>query len=106
MPMYTYRCEACGYSYDKQKKFHEEHDSVCPECGATSVRHVIHRVGVVFKGSGFYVTDNRGGSSVASRSGAKSDKGSNETSPEKSEPSVATEPNKSDATPSAEAISN
>lgn len=99
MPMYTYRCEACGYSYDKQKRFHDSHDTVCPQCGAVSVRRVIHRVGVVFKGSGFYVTDNRGGHSASSRVGSKSDKAS-ETTPEKSELAVASEPKTSESAPS------
>lgn len=59
MPLYTYKCKSCAYTYEKRKRFDEENDTVCPECGQ-EVRRVVNSIGIVFKGSGFYVTDNRG----------------------------------------------
>lgn len=63
MPSYIYRCTNCDHTYEKRKRFSDPHDTVCPLC-AGEVRHVIHQVGIVFKGSGFYVTDNRSGNAA------------------------------------------
>ncbi|NLD71555.1 MAG: zinc ribbon domain-containing protein [Chloroflexi bacterium] len=64
MPTYGYKCDECGVRFERFQHFSEEPVKVCPECGGP-VRRVIHPVGIVFKGSGFYVTDNRSGSSTA-----------------------------------------
>ncbi len=79
MPAYVYKCKSCEYTYEKRKKFSDEHDTDCPECGK-AVRRVINSVGVVFKGSGFYVTDSR-----ANNSAAPNGKSSTDTSTSKSE---------------------
>ena len=62
MPTYEYKCEDCGVVFERFQHFAEEPVRCCPECGC-SVRRVIHPVGIVFKGKGFYVTDNRGSTS-------------------------------------------
>ena len=59
MPIYTYRCENCGVQFDRRQKFDEEPLKVCPECQTETLRKVYLPVGIVFKGSGFYATDNR-----------------------------------------------
>ena len=59
MPIYTYRCESCGIQFDYQQSFNDENLSVCPECDDESLHRVYRPVGIVFKGSGFYATDNR-----------------------------------------------
>jgi putative FmdB family regulatory protein len=59
MPIYTYRCESCGVQFDRRQKFDEEPLRVCPECQTETLRKVYLPVGIVFKGSGFYATDNR-----------------------------------------------
>lgn len=59
MPVYTYRCENCGVQFDRTQKFTDPHLTWCPECGKKSLRKVFTPVGIVFKGSGFYATDNR-----------------------------------------------
>lgn len=59
MPVYTYQCEECGVRFDAKQRFSDDPISVCPECGGPTHK-VIQPVGIVFKGSGFYVTDNRG----------------------------------------------
>lgn len=59
MPLYEYACRACGHHFEVQQRFSEDPIKACPQCGS-EVRRVIFPVGVVFKGSGFYKTDNRG----------------------------------------------
>ncbi|HET8524361.1 MAG TPA: FmdB family zinc ribbon protein [Thermomicrobiales bacterium] len=58
MPTYTYRCKACAHQFDQFQKFSDDPLTVCPECGA-EIQRVIQPVGVVFKGSGWYITDSR-----------------------------------------------
>ena len=59
MPIYTYRCENCGVQFDRRQKFDDEPLKICPECQTETLRKVYFPVGIVFKGSGFYATDNR-----------------------------------------------
>jgi len=63
MPVYEYECESCDLHFEKLQRFSEEPLRICPDCGG-AVHRVIQPVGVIFKGSGFYVTDNRGKSST------------------------------------------
>lgn len=58
MPTYQYRCTECGTELEAVQKFSDEPLTVCPECSGR-LRKVFNAVGVVFKGSGFYATDNR-----------------------------------------------
>ena len=78
MPTYTYQCENCGIRFDQYQKFSEAHLEICPECGEPALRKVYQPVGIVFKGKGFYATDNRSpsGQSYASE---KEDSGKKET---------------------------
>jgi putative FmdB family regulatory protein len=62
VPIYTYQCEVCGMRFDRRQRMSEPPLTTCPECGG-HIHRVIHPVGIIFKGSGFYVTDNRQGSS-------------------------------------------
>jgi putative FmdB family regulatory protein len=78
MPTYGYKCDECGVRFERFQHFSEDPVKVCPECGGP-VRRVIHPVGIVFKGSGFYVTDHRSGSSTA-LPGKKHDEGSSASS--------------------------
>ena len=78
MPTYSYHCDECGIDFDRFQHFSEEPVHVCPECGG-QVRRVIQPVGIVFKGSGFYVTDNRG-KSPSAVPGKKKESGSEATS--------------------------
>lgn len=63
MPVYEYQCDHCQLRFEKFQRFSDGPVTVCPDCGG-SVHRVIQPVGVIFKGSGFYVTDNRGKSST------------------------------------------
>jgi putative FmdB family regulatory protein len=56
MPVYEYRCKACGRTSEIEHGFHDERPTTCPHCGGQLAR-VFHPVGVVFKGSGFHKTD-------------------------------------------------
>ncbi|MFQ6100854.1 MAG: FmdB family zinc ribbon protein [Anaerolineae bacterium] len=64
MPLYEYQCQACGVRFERWQHVNDEPVKVCPECGG-EVHRLIQPVGVIFKGSGFYVTDNRGKSSTS-----------------------------------------
>ena len=61
MPTYSYACTACGHRFDAQQPFTDAALTECPEC-AGRLRKLFGAVGVVFKGSGFYRTDSRAGS--------------------------------------------
>jgi putative FmdB family regulatory protein len=78
MPIYTYRCENCGIQFDRQQKFSDPQLTRCPECRKKASHRVYKPVGIVFKGSGFYATDNRSpsgnGSSAKSHKEEKSEK--------------------------------
>jgi putative FmdB family regulatory protein len=71
MPIYTYRCDNCGVQFEHRQKFSDDPLKVCPECDEEGLRKVYSPVGIVFKGSGFYATDNRSPSG-ASRNASKS----------------------------------
>jgi len=58
VPIYEYECEACQSLFERRQRFDEEPVAVCPECQGKA-RRVIHSVPIIFKGSGFYITDNR-----------------------------------------------
>ena len=58
MPTYSYRCDACDHHFEAVQRFSDEPIKECPNCSG-AVRRLIHPVGVVFKGSGWYVTDSR-----------------------------------------------
>lgn len=58
MPIYEYRCQLCGRRFEKLQHFSDKPVDSCPAC-AGPVHRVIQPVGIIFKGSGFYVTDNR-----------------------------------------------
>lgn len=70
MPIYEYQCEECGVRFERMQSMSSAPVSICPECGGR-VHRVISSVGVVFKGSGFYVTDNRRSSSGVNRKASK-----------------------------------
>lgn len=73
MPTYSYQCKDCGHRYDAFQSMKADPDTVCPECNGTVERLIGAGAGIVFKGSGFYVTDYRkdsGGKDNSSKQGA------------------------------------
>jgi putative FmdB family regulatory protein len=65
MPIYAYRCEACGHAKDVLQKFSDPLLTVCPSCGAEAFKKQVTAAGFQLKGSGWYVTDFRGDSKGA-----------------------------------------
>lgn len=72
MPIYAYRCESCGHAKDVLQKVSDPVLTTCPACGAESFKKQLTAAGFQLKGSGWYVTDFRGGSAGASASAAAS----------------------------------
>lgn len=56
MPIYEYRCPACGNEFELMQSFSAEAQHECPKCGATAQRKISHS-GFVLKGAGFYQND-------------------------------------------------
>jgi putative FmdB family regulatory protein len=71
MPIYTYECESCGERFEAKQSFQAASLTVCSTCEG-KLHRIIQPVGIVFKGSGFYVTDSRGKQNLAT-SGTKKD---------------------------------
>jgi putative FmdB family regulatory protein len=61
MPTYEYECKSCGYSFDVFQSMNDEALKKCPQCGKELRRLINGGTGIIFKGSGFYVTDKKGG---------------------------------------------
>jgi putative FmdB family regulatory protein len=95
MPTYHYRCKSCAHEFDQFQKFSENPLTVCPACGQ-EIRRVIQPVGVVFKGSGWYITDSRPKS--ADSNGAKPDDKPVEKSEAKTETKTESTSAKSEST--------
>ncbi len=83
MPTYQYSCTDCGHAFEQFQSFSEDSLTVCPQCEGR-LRKVFNAVGVVFKGSGFYRTDNRSdaksSSTASSGSSGSSDSGTSSSS--------------------------
>ncbi|MDV8075152.1 FmdB family zinc ribbon protein [Rhodococcus sp. IEGM 1370] len=65
MPTYSYACTECDNRFDIVQSFTDDTLTVCPACSG-KLRKLFNSVGIVFKGSGFYRTDSRGGASTSS----------------------------------------
>ena len=79
MPTYEYECTVCGQHIEVFQRFSEDALTTCGVCGG-KLRKVFHPAGIVFKGSGFYATDNRSKSSSGGSSKKDSDGGSSSSS--------------------------
>ena len=64
MPIYAYRCESCGHAKDVLQKISDPLLTTCPSCGAEAYKKQVTAAGFQLKGSGWYVTDFRGGDSA------------------------------------------
>lgn len=62
MPTYEYRCAECGNEFEKFGRMSDPPVQACPACGAEAQRKMSAGAGLLFKGSGFYITDYRGDS--------------------------------------------
>lgn len=80
MPIYEYECKNCSTRFEKLQSITAEPLSECVNCGSGPIRRVLHPVGVIFKGSGWYINDSRksggsGGSDSSEGGSAKSEAG-------------------------------
>ena len=72
MPIYAYKCESCGHRQDVLQKISDPVLSTCPACGASSFVKQVTAAGFQLKGSGWYATDFRGGTTPAATDKAES----------------------------------
>ncbi len=83
MPIYAYRCESCGFEKDVLRKMSDAPLTQCPQCEKDTFRKQVTAAGFQLKGSGWYVTDFRGGSSGAKAAASGTEaSGNSETRPE------------------------
>jgi len=72
MPTYAYQCQECGHAFDAFQKFSDDPLTACPQCEGR-IRRVIHPTPVVFKGSGWYITDSKAGANGKAEKADKAD---------------------------------
>jgi putative FmdB family regulatory protein len=115
MPIYAYRCESCGFQKDALQKMSDAPLTTCPQCGKDTFAKQVTAAGFQLKGSGWYVTDFRGGNNGApavkkddgakaeTKSESASDSGSSSKESSKSDPpaasAAASDSSKSSASP-------
>lgn len=71
MPIYSYKCDSCGKTFDKLLKANGNGNVKCIYCDSDSKR-LFSPVGIIFKGSGFYVTDYKSGSNMPGKDNTNS----------------------------------
>ncbi len=98
MPIYAYKCSSCGFAKDVLQKISDAPLTQCPSCGADQFQKQVTAAGFQLKGSGWYVTDFKGGNtssaSASSEGGDGAAKGSDSsaTAPAVSTPTAASTP--------------
>ena len=92
MPIYAYRCSTCGHAKDVLQKMSDPLLTVCPECGASTFVKQVTAAGFQLKGSGWYVTDFRGGD----KGPAKPADGAAEDAPKTDKPDKSDKSDKAD----------
>jgi len=88
MPIYAYRCSACGHAKDVLQKMSDPVLSTCPACGAETFAKQVTAAGFQLKGSGWYATDFKGGGAApaaAAATGAKAAEGGSSSSDSKAD---------------------
>jgi putative FmdB family regulatory protein len=70
MPIYEYECNSCKHKFDIKQGFHDQPQADCPKC-KKKARRVFHAAPIIFKGSGFYVTDHSSSNPAAQPAGKK-----------------------------------
>ncbi len=87
MPIYEYECGVCQCRFEKRQGFEEKIEVTCPECDGEA-RKIFHPAHIIFKGSGFYVTDSRKSAGSASPKSAPSTPSTPDTSSTPDTPST------------------
>jgi putative FmdB family regulatory protein len=104
MPIYAYRCSACGHAKDVLQKLSDPVLSTCPACGAETFSKQVTAAGFQLKGSGWYATDFKG-SGAAPAADAKADAKSDAKPDSKADAKPETAPSPAPAAPAAAAPS-
>lgn len=81
MPTYEYKCQKCGYVFEEFQPINDDPLSSCPKCGGSVQRIIGAGAGLIFKGSGFYLTDYKKTNSSPTSNGGNKESSSK---PEKS----------------------
>jgi putative FmdB family regulatory protein len=81
MPIYAYRCAACGHAKDVLQKISDPVLTDCPACGAASFQKQLTAAGFQLKGSGWYATDFKGGGGAAAQPAADAAKPADAVAP-------------------------
>ena len=95
MPTYEYECTKCGHTFDVMQSIKDKPLSRCPVCKSAIRRVIFGGLGVIFKGSGYYSTDNKKGSALTGGNGHKDKDKSSEKSGESSGEKSAEKPKES-----------
>jgi putative FmdB family regulatory protein len=101
MPIYEYRCGACGHEHEALRKVSEPPLTKCPACGKPKLKKLLSAAGFQLKGSGWYATDFKGGSSnkpAEKKAEDKNKKSESKTEPSKTETKTDAKPASSTAT--------
>lgn len=101
MPTYVYRCEECNNHLEVIQKFSDAPLKTCPKCQG-HLQRVIHATGIVFKGSGWYITDSRSSSSATQTAPKESKSESSSAAPAKTETAAPSQPASSTSTSSSD----
>ena len=89
MPTYDYKCTKCGHVFEAFQHITDKPLTRCPECKGTVRRMIGGGMGVIFKGSGFYSTDNRKSSTLVGGNGGNGGNGGSKEKDKQSEPAKA-----------------
>jgi putative FmdB family regulatory protein len=73
MPIYEYECSHCHHRFEVKQSFNDKPQAKCPKC-REAARRVFHPTPIIFRGSGFYVTDHRPASKEKGAESGKKDK--------------------------------
>lgn len=79
MPIYAYKCDSCGHAKDVLQRMSDPLLTDCPSCGASTFKKQLTAAGFQLKGSGWYVTDFKGGAAAAGVSAADKSEGASDT---------------------------
>ena len=84
MPIYQYHCPKCNLKFELKQSFSDESMVACPKC-QNGAKRLFSPVSVIFKGSGFYVTDNRKGDPESAGTVSKVAKKEDKSEPQKTQ---------------------
>lgn len=94
MPTYEYQCDACGHNFEKFQSIKADPIRACPKCRRNQVRRLLSTgAGLIFKGSGFYITDYR---SESYKNAAKAEAGTSSGGDSKPSDAASSKPAASD----------